>query len=91
MASWNFDKAMINESMSLPSTADPCAHANGATAWKFHYLKVRFPVKSVTHVIERVTLWQHRFPLGAPVSSYIHYKLPNIVYRANILYIIIMS
>jgi hypothetical protein len=30
-------------------------------------------------VIERAT----RFPSGTPVSSYIHYKSPNIVNRAN--------
>jgi hypothetical protein len=29
------------------------------------------------------SLWQCRLPLGAPVSSYIHYKSPNIVYGAN--------
>jgi hypothetical protein len=28
------------------------------------------------------SLWQRRFPPGAPVSSYMHYKSPNIVYRA---------
>jgi hypothetical protein len=27
--------------------------------------------------------WQCRFPPGAPVSSYIHYKSPNIVYGAS--------
>jgi hypothetical protein len=26
---------------------------------------------------------QRRFPPGSPLSSYIHYKLPNIVNRAN--------
>jgi hypothetical protein len=29
------------------------------------------------------SLWQRRFLPGSPVSSYIHYKSPNIVYRAN--------
>jgi hypothetical protein len=29
------------------------------------------------------SLGQRRFPPGAPVSCYIHYKSPNIVYRAN--------
>jgi hypothetical protein len=29
------------------------------------------------------SLWQRRFPPGAPVSSYIHYKSPNICLRAN--------
>jgi hypothetical protein len=29
------------------------------------------------------SLRQRRFPPGAPVSSYIHNKSPNIVYRAN--------
>jgi hypothetical protein len=29
------------------------------------------------------SLWQRRFPPGAPVSSYIHCKSPNIVYGAN--------
>jgi hypothetical protein len=29
------------------------------------------------------SLRQRRFPTGDPVSSYIHYKLPNIVYGAN--------
>jgi hypothetical protein len=29
------------------------------------------------------SLRQRRFPPGAPVSSYMHYKSPNIVYRAN--------
>jgi hypothetical protein len=35
-------------------------------------------------VIERATLSENvGFPLVAPVSSYIHYKSPNIVYRVN--------
>jgi hypothetical protein len=29
------------------------------------------------------SVWQRRFPPGAPVSSYIHYKSPNIVNIAN--------
>jgi hypothetical protein len=44
----------------------------------------QFPVKPIPHVIERVALsWQLRFPPGVPVSSYIHYKSPNIVFWAN--------
>jgi hypothetical protein len=29
------------------------------------------------------SLWQRKFPPGAPVSSHMHYKSPNIVYGAN--------
>jgi hypothetical protein len=29
------------------------------------------------------SLWQRRFPPGTPVSSYMHYKSPNIVYGVN--------
>jgi hypothetical protein len=40
-------------------------------------------VRSMFEIKIGDSLWQHRFPPGAPVPSYIHYKSPNIVYRAN--------
>jgi hypothetical protein len=46
-------------------------------------LWVRFPVRPIPHVIERATLSDSVGFLRDPVSSYIHYKSPNIVYRAN--------